>query len=321
MLSLNSKVAMSLQRINSWVDEFGTDGVYISFSGGKDSVVLLDLVRSLYPNIEAVYVDTGLEYPEIKEFVKTFDNVKILRPKMTFKQVIEKYGYPMFSKETANKIYEVRRTKSPKLYHTRMYGDSKGHGKIPERYKFMLDDDAPAISGKCCDVMKKSPVKSYEHKTGRKAILGTRADESRMRTTNWMQYGCNVFESHRPISRPLSFWSEQDILAYIVLHHLRVCSVYGTVMNLNTGKPVTPEELHPDEMLFERDQPALAFSGCDRTGCMYCGFGAQLGDDDRYCRLHETHPQIYDYIMRDSGLGFRNVIDWINNHSEFNIKI
>lgn len=70
--------------------------MYVSFSGGKDSTVLLDLVRSEYPNVKAVFVDTGLEYPEIRSFVKTFDNVEILKPKKNFKQVIQEYGYPFF---------------------------------------------------------------------------------------------------------------------------------------------------------------------------------------------------------------------------------
>lgn len=86
-LPLSSKVAMTKQRIVDWF-EFWDGKVYVSFSGGKDSTVLLHLVRSIYPDVEAVYVDTGLEYPEIKQFVKSIDNVTILRPEKTFKQVI-----------------------------------------------------------------------------------------------------------------------------------------------------------------------------------------------------------------------------------------
>ena len=63
--------------------------VFVSFSGGKDSTVLLKLVRELYPDVKAVFCDTGLEYPEIKQHVKSFDNVEIIRPKKTFKQVVE----------------------------------------------------------------------------------------------------------------------------------------------------------------------------------------------------------------------------------------
>lgn len=109
-LPLGIKIAKTKQRIREWVAHFGKDGVYVSFSGGKDSTVLLHLVRELYPDIEAVFVNTGLEYPEIQKFVKTFDNVTILRPKMRFDEVIKKYGYPVISKEVSDCVYQGRMT-------------------------------------------------------------------------------------------------------------------------------------------------------------------------------------------------------------------
>ena len=108
-LPLSAKVRMTEVRIREWVDEYGEDGVYVSFSGGKDSTVLLNIARNLYPSIKAVFVDTGLEYPEIREFVKSFDNVDWLRPKMNFRQVIEKYGYPFISKEVSECVDGARK--------------------------------------------------------------------------------------------------------------------------------------------------------------------------------------------------------------------
>lgn len=108
-MPLEIKIRMTQLRIRGWIQEYGEDGVYVSFSGGKDSTVLLDMVRKLYPDVKAVFVDTGLEYPEIREFVKSFDNVDWLRPKMNFKQVIEKYGYPFISKEVSECVYGARR--------------------------------------------------------------------------------------------------------------------------------------------------------------------------------------------------------------------
>lgn len=108
-LPLNAKVRMTQRRIKEWVDEYGEDGVYISFSGGKDSTVLLDIARKLYPNIKAMFVDAGLEYPEIRQFVKQFNNVDWIKPKMTFRQVIERYGYPFISKEVSECVYGARK--------------------------------------------------------------------------------------------------------------------------------------------------------------------------------------------------------------------
>ena len=108
-LPLSAKVKMTKERIEQWVEEYGEDGVYVSFSGGKDSTVLLHIARSIYPDMKAAFVDTGLEYPEIRQFVKSFDNVDWLKPNMNFKQVIEKYGYPFFSKEISECIADAKR--------------------------------------------------------------------------------------------------------------------------------------------------------------------------------------------------------------------
>ena len=100
-LSLNEKVERTKIRIKQWVEYYGLERCYISFSGGKDSTVLLDIARSMYPEMKAVFLDTSLEFPELREFVSTFDNVEYLKPKMNFRQVIEKYGYPVISKEVS----------------------------------------------------------------------------------------------------------------------------------------------------------------------------------------------------------------------------
>ena len=108
-LPLERKILISQTRITEWYLRHEGQ-VYVSFSGGKDSTVLLHMVRTIFPDVPAVFVDTGLEYPEIKEFVKTFDNVTILRPEKSFRQVIQEYGYPVFSKDVAEIINGARRS-------------------------------------------------------------------------------------------------------------------------------------------------------------------------------------------------------------------
>lgn len=124
-LSLDLKIELTKARIKQWYEEFNGD-VYVSFSGGKDSTVLLHIVRSMYPDVVAAYVDTGLEYIEVRDFVKRVDNVIWLKPKMNFKQVIMKYGYPIISKEQSQFIHEYRTTRSEKLRDTRWNGNKWG---------------------------------------------------------------------------------------------------------------------------------------------------------------------------------------------------
>lgn len=289
---LEMKIERTKQRIREWVDYYGENGTYISFSGGKDSTVLLDIVRSIYPNIEAVFINTGLEYPEIYKFVKTFKNVTILKPEMNFKQVINTYGYPVISKENSQYIYEIRHS-TKKMRQRRLYGDSKGRFKLPNKYHYLID--APfEISNKCCEVMKKRPVKKFEKETGKVPIIGTMAEESSLRQQSYLQHGCNAFESKRPVSTPLGFWKQQDVLEYIYKNDLKIASVYGEVIE--------------DKNLL--DECTYSTTGCERTGCIYCLYGIQCDTTpNRIQRLKKTHTKQYNYCINKLKLG--EVLDYI----------
>ena len=323
-MPMRIKVRMTESRIRAWVNEYGEDGVYVSFSGGKDSTVLLDIVRQNYPSIPAVFVDTGLEYPEIRDFVKTFDNVIWIKPKMNFKQVIQKYGYPVISKEVSQKV-QAARNKPSGAYagrfkenneHDKQYGSRHSVTK----YAYLLN--APfKVSASCCNVMKKAPVKAYEKETDKKPITAIMAAESQVRTNAWIRHGCNIFDTNRPVSNPMSFWTEHDVLEYIKINNLPICSVYGEI--IETEKQTKTYE---DIDVFDyANRPILKTTGCDRTGCMFCGFGCHLekSGEGRFVKMKETHPKQYDYIMRsweDGGLNYKEVIDWLNEHGNLNIE-
>ena len=331
-LPLDLKIGLTQRRIRDWVNYYGSNGVYVSFSGGKDSTVLLHMVRQLYPDVEAVFVNTGLEYPEMQKFVKTFDNVTILRPNMRFDAVIKTYGYPIIGKEIAQAIYEVRKqarknkidVQQTKRYRRDFCPESEKNKKYPafskEKHKLLLYTTFE-ISHKCCNVMKKSPAKEYEKKTGRKPILATMASESRLRETKWLQKGCNAFDDERPRSAPMSFWTEQDVLQYIKQYNIPIASVYGDVVYATEPEQMRVEEFGVSGCGTE----PLCTTGCDRTGCVFCAFGAHLDRESRFERLKQTHPRQYEYCIgggeynengvwqpNKQGLGMGHVFDELN---------
>lgn len=317
---LELKVKLTQQRIREWVNYFGTDGVYISFSGGKDSTVLLQIVREMYPDIPAVFCDTGLEYPEIRNFVKTFDNVTWLKPKMTFRQVIEKYGYPFIGKEVSQKTHEA--INKPDGYSARLFNGGKAGTPFDlTRWKFLLDSPYK-IDNRCCDVMKKNISKQYEKNTGRVPFTGQMAEESSLRMSQWLQYGCNAFEKKRKISNPMSFWHENDVLQYIKQNNIPICSVYGDIVE----EEELPGQMAWDDYAgFNIGTKRLTTTGCKRTGCMFCGYGCHLEKpgEGRFELMKQTHPKQYEYIMRpwdEGGLGYKDVIDWLNEHGNLNIR-
>ena len=65
--------------------------------------------------------------------------------------------------------------------------------------------------------MKKTPAHKYYKETGKTPILATMAEESRLRTTQYLKQGCNGFNNKIPTSTPMAFWTEQDILRYIYI--------------------------------------------------------------------------------------------------------
>lgn len=178
-----------------------------------------------------------------------------------------------------------------------------GENTIFNKEKWLpIARDLPVpISHKCCDIMKKQVMANYVKETGRYAIIGTMAEESRMRKQAWIRHGCNAFQSKKPTSQPLSFWTEQDILTFIKQFHIPICSIYGEIEIVDAvGRTIVTEEAGmPNGCKFQ-------CSGCHRTGCIYCAFGAHLDKGEtRFQKLAKTHPRQYDYCINGG--------QWVDN--------
>jgi 3'-phosphoadenosine 5'-phosphosulfate sulfotransferase (PAPS reductase)/FAD synthetase len=271
-LPLEQKIILSQKRIKQWYEEY-EGKVYVAFSGGKDSTVLLDIVRDMYPEVPGVFVDTGLEYPEIKQFVKSKENIRILRPAKSFKAIIDQHGYPVISKQVADAIKRIRspgcsqRTKNKALY-----GDERGsYGRLPKRWRFLIR--APfKISDRCCEIMKIRPVQKLYKLEGMVGYVGTMAADSNKRMQSYLKHGCFLHNKHLPKCTPLGFWTSEDVWHYIKSRNIEYCSVYDT--------------------------------GITNTGCIYCCFGVHLEEyPNRFECLLQSHPQLWDYCINKLGIG------------------
>lgn len=346
-LPLDIKIQKTRFRIREWVDEFGEDGVYVSFSGGKDSTVLLDIVHKDYPNMPAVFVNTGLEYPSVRQFALSKENMTELRPTMNFRDVIIKYGYPIISKEVAGKVGGVRKSiergrTNTVIYRQLMGLEVKENGEPSEynidHYKYLLN--APfLIHDKCCEIMKKAPIYKYNNKEESTPFIAIMADESRNRRSKWLKHGCNAFDLKHPESNPMSFWTEQDVLTYIHTYNLAIADAYGQVVRdwakdgLTEGQIDLFEKYAEIIPTYELPGRHYKTTGCKRTGCIFCGFGITQ-DKGRFIRLFEQEPKLCDYVMRGGefgesgmwqpskdGLGYWFVLQWLNVHGNLGIGI
>ena len=213
---------------------------------------------------------------------------------MTYKQVIEKYGYPFPSKHIAECVSEIKHTKSDSLKKLRLTGirpngEYSPKSKLSKKWKYLID--APFnVSAKCCDVIKKQPLNKYNNENNIKPFVGVMAEESSNRTISYVRYSCNAFNEKHPQSRPLMFWSKQDVIRYIQMNDLPYCnSVYGDIVELDNGK--------------------LGFSKTDRTGCVFCMFGVQFEQEpNRFQLMQKENPKMYRYCMEE--LKIKQVLEY-----------
>ena len=292
-LPLEKKIQITQTRILEFCEK---ERPYLSYSGGKDSSVLLDIARKMtdagiIEEIPLVYVDAYYILPGEREWVRRAGDVKVIKSAITPRKIIEKYGYPVISKQVSHDIYGARQAKTAKARENYILGyqGQKHTFRGLKNYEKLLD--APfKISDQCCFCLKKKAAEAFEKETGLRRMVATTCEESLLRRMVWLRSGCNSF-GEKASSRPLSIWKEQDILAYIKRYNVPLWERYGQIVEKG-GK--------------------LTCTGIKRTGCSFCLFGAHKADDDRLIYLAKEDPKMYEFCMQR--LGFANVIDWLQSN-------
>lgn len=237
---------------------------YISFSGGKDSTLLHYLFDEVLPcnRIPRVYIDTGIEYQLIREFVynlaKNDDRFVIIKPSLPIKVMLEKYGYPFKSKEHSFKLHEWQLGNRETNFIKKYLGN--GHYSCPKKLKYQFSDDFKInISHMCCVKLKKQPIKKWMKENNKFiSITGMRREEGGQRAT----LKCILIDKKGNVEKfhPLAIVSNDWEDWYIKERNIRLCELYyspfyfvrtgckGCPFNLNLQKDLdTMEELLPNE--------------------------------------------------------------------------
>lgn len=297
LLPFMDKIKLSLALIIDFYIK-NNENVYINYSGGIHSTVMLDLIRSIYPKTPALFSNAGMEYPEVLSFIKKVSNIEIIRPKTTFRECLIKYGYPVLGKRISHKIETIKRTPHGKTaaYFDRGEEDERYPMANPQKKLSFLIQSPFKCSAKCCNELKKKPIKEFtEQHNNPGHFIATLAEESINRKEAWLKTGY-VNEKHNTCT-PLSFWTQQDALKYIYEKNLSYCSLYGKIKRNRFGQFHTTGE-----------------SG---TGCMFClcqPIGFIIRKDLSFYRLEKTYPKIYQNLMKpieEGGLGYESVLSWI----------
>ena len=167
---------------------------YLSYSGGRDSHFLYWFIKEYLRDdkIKVVSVNTYMEHPQISARMYKYADV-VLLPEMKPMEIKQRYGIPCFSKWQDEMISRYQNGSRSSYLIERVTGIHKDTGKeVKGRFKLndtaknlLLSGKLHKVSPKCCTKLKKNPLIKYERKTGKKAILAVRGQESALRSVQY----------------------------------------------------------------------------------------------------------------------------------------
>lgn len=279
--------------------------------GGLDSITLYLFLQSIGIKVPAVSVSI-LEDKSIQKIHEQLCVIR-LKPLKSKVQVIKEFGFPVLSKEIANKISLLQRPSDDNktVRHaiitgeTGAYGGNRSNSRMKlsqcwlelfggyenenENVNYLKPDFL--VSDKCCYYLKEKPCDNWAKENNSVPYLGLMASEGGRRQKSLMINGCNYFGASTIRSAPFAIFSRQDLLQLALDLNVPVPEVYGTIERDSSGKLYTTR--------------------AQRTGCSMCGFGIQKERTrpHRFDLLYQNNPAEWSFWMND--VGFGEVFDWI----------
>lgn len=303
---LDLAVEEAIQRIKTAYTKTGGK-IYLSFSGGKDSTILAELIKMAgLPTPPAfVFVNTGIELRATLDFVNkySYTNKVILKPRKPFGKVLKEYGVPAISKVKSECLYTYQKHKDNPLDFARcrqlINGEIEKGGKPQgkrsqvclkyDHFHFLSPDLDYKIANKCCLYLKKYPFEDYTKKQG---MLGTftgiRVAEGGVRS---MKYNsCTSFRKVADVdilmSMPIYDWTDELCDSFIEKYQVELSKAYTEYK-------------------------------CTRTGCAGCPFSKNIREDLKV--LYTFEPLMYKACMKWMGKVYQDqgvVCDWDSEYMQ-----
>lgn len=283
-LSLDVKIQLAENII---IEEYmrNNGNLFISWSGGKDSDILKHIALRLFPDLKVVYSNTTNEMQEVLLHVKKSPKTIVVFPDKNFKQVIKKEGFPLVSKEVSQKVNELKNTNGYRTRMLRYYGSKKGDSKLSKAWYFLADQEFD-ISSKCCEILKKAPLRKWAKQNGNpKPLIALMSGESRLRQQLAL-YGKEDSKKVYPFLR--TGWGEEDIWAYAKRFNLRFAECY-----------------------YDRIIDGKLIKACDRSGCDTCHYGSQKEREIKFARSKAVSPKKFESMMKvkNNGVTYSKAIE------------
>lgn len=312
LLSYEGKVRYAITRVRQYEEECGRRGLNTPVSvGGLDSITLLVFLRRVC-DVDAPAVSVSTLEDKTIQAVHRQLGVEALKPIRSKISVIKEFGYPILSKEIANKINLLQNPSenNKTVRHAIITGETGEYGgnrtgtrmKLSQRWLELfggyenenegVNYKKPdfRVSDKCCYYLKEKPCDDWAKSHNSVPYLGLMASEGGRRAKSLMINGCNYFGETTIRSAPFAIFGRNDLLQLAVDLDVPVPEIYGEIRR------------RPDGTLYT--------TKAQRTGCSMCGFGIQLEKrPHRFDLLRQTNPAEWRFWMYDMGWG--HVLDYI----------